>query len=144
MPRKTKPTRPRSLTKARGREIERLTGLARVDAIVHDMFRPPRKRRRNVFGRCIEVDNHNTALARLIGVTARSVRAIRQSGIITDRLLDRLTAEWKLRRRRDADLKGWYACEERKKARTAKVRAIQEKGIEAVMVSRHGIPTISR
>lgn len=122
-----------ALTKTRGKEIERLEGVARLDAMALEMFGPPKKpRNKTAFGRPIDRLNHNASMARLVGISDRRMRQIRVSGEITDHLLKAFTTAWKLWRRRQHDRTIQDRLRVRREAAKARVKALQERGIEAV------------
>jgi hypothetical protein len=125
-----KPSAP--LTKRRGHEIKHLPGLERLDAIAREMWGPPEPRERIVFGHKVTVLNHNSRLAKLVGISDRRMRQIRETGHVPEQLLKSFTTAWKLWRRRQHDIKMRDRLVAKRAAAKARVKALQERGIEAV------------
>lgn len=127
------PRAERSFDRARGKQIERMEGIARLEAIADEMWGAPVPRGPGtriggsalVFGREAAVANHTTRLAKLLEVTERHVRRIRATGIVPAKLLGRLTAEWRLWRRRQSDLFVSNRRTARKAEIAARVRALR-------------------
>ena len=129
MPRHKPPTR---LTKIRGKEIADLPGLERLDAIAMEMFGPPVPRDRATFGHPSTMLNHNAKLARMVGISDRRMRQLRETGHVPAQLLKSFTTAWKLWRRRQHDIKMQHRLLSKRAAAKARVKALQERGIEAV------------
>ncbi len=123
----------KAIDRARGQEIERLDGIARMDAIAAEMWGPPQPRGPGTplggaaltFGHVASMTNHNARLAELLEVTSRQIRRIRAAQKIDRRLLARLTTEWRLWRRRQSEIKETAKRMARKAELENRIRALR-------------------
>lgn len=125
--------KPRNLSRALGQTIEHLPGFERIDAIALEMWGPPAKPKTpTAFGHPVSALNHTYRLAQHFNISQRWLRTLRRRGSLPPELLDRITSEWRLWRRRQGELLRTNRKRARQAATRAKLQAIKERGIEAV------------